>query len=95
MFAGALRSADPVRSLARQRAFFARFLSLPFDDAAAEVYAQIRADMLTAGNPIGPNDMLIAATAIANGLILVTHNTNEFSRVTGLTIEDWETATTP
>ena len=69
-----------------------RLLAVPGrpDDAAAEVYARIRADMLTAGNPIGPNDMLIAAIAIANGLTLVTHNTNEFQRVSGLAIEDWE-----
>ncbi len=90
MFAGALRSTDPVRSLARQTAFFARFISLPFDDAAAEAYGRIRADLLAAGTPIGPNDMLIAAIAVANGLTLVTHNTTEFSRISGLTLEDWE-----
>jgi tRNA(fMet)-specific endonuclease VapC len=90
MLAGSLRSTDPVRSQARQRAFFSRFVSLPFGDAEAEAYARIRAHLLTVGNPIGPNDMLIAAIAVANGLTLVTHNTNEFSRVPGLTIEDWE-----
>jgi tRNA(fMet)-specific endonuclease VapC len=40
---------------------------------------------------ISANDMLIAAIALANNLILVTHNTAEFSRVTGLKTEDWET----
>lgn len=40
--------------------------------------------------PIGPNDMLIAAIALANDLTLVTHNTAEFSRVPGLSLEDWE-----
>jgi tRNA(fMet)-specific endonuclease VapC len=45
----------------------------------------------TQGTPIGGNDLLIAATAIAHGLILVTHNTREFGRVAGLKIEDWET----
>lgn len=39
---------------------------------------------------IGPYDLLIAAIALANNLTLVTHNTNEFSRVPGLVIEDWE-----
>ena len=43
-----------------------------------------------AGQLIGPNDLLIAATALAHGAILVTHNTAEFSRVPGLLIEDWE-----
>jgi tRNA(fMet)-specific endonuclease VapC len=90
MFAGALRSTDPVRSLARQQAFFAPFVSTPFDDAAADHYGRIRAHLLTVGTPIGPNDLLIAAIALANGLTLVTHNTSEFSRVPGLTLEDWE-----
>jgi len=90
MFAGARRSTDPTRSLARQKAFFARFISLPFDDAAADAYGRIRAHLLTAGTPIGPHDMLIAAIAVANGLTLVTHNTDEFRRVPGLALEDWE-----
>lgn len=90
MFAGALRSNNPARSLKRQQAFFARFVSLPFDDAAAESYGQIRAHLLSAGIPIGANDMLIAAIAIANGLTPITHNTDEFARVAGLVWENWE-----
>jgi tRNA(fMet)-specific endonuclease VapC len=46
--------------------------------------------LLTQGRPIGPNDTLIAAIARANGAILITHNSNEFSRVAGLQMEDWE-----
>jgi predicted nucleic acid-binding protein len=42
------------------------------------------------GQLIGGNDMQIAATALAHGLILVTHNTREFSRVPGLQLEDWQ-----
>ncbi|WP_332889082.1 PIN domain-containing protein [Methyloprofundus sedimenti] len=42
------------------------------------------------GKPIGPNDILIAATARAYDVVLVTYNTGEFSRVTGLRLEDWE-----
>jgi tRNA(fMet)-specific endonuclease VapC len=68
----------------------ARYVSLPFDDAAAKEYARIRAYLATAGRIIGGNDMLIAAIAAANGLILITHNTAEFNRVPGLVIEDWE-----
>lgn len=64
--------------------------SLPFDDRCAEEAAQIRADLAAQGKPIGPHDILIAATARAHDAVLVTHNTSEFARVTGLRMEDWE-----
>ena len=67
-----------------------QFRSLAFDDAAAEPYGRIRADLTARGQTIGGNDMLIAAIALANGCTLVTHNTAEFSRVPGLAIEDWQ-----
>jgi tRNA(fMet)-specific endonuclease VapC len=67
----------------------ARFPSVPFDDRAAEQYGRIRAQLASGGLLIGPNDLLIAATALANGLTLVTNNTVEFSRVPSLVIEDW------
>ncbi len=51
---------------------------------------KIRADLSKVGTPIGPYDLLIASIALANNVILVTHNTREFSRVSGLEIEDWE-----
>lgn len=62
---------------------------LSFDMAAARQAAQIRATLEQAGAPIGPYDVLIAATALANRAVLVTHNTEEFGRVPGLTLEDW------
>jgi tRNA(fMet)-specific endonuclease VapC len=65
-----------------------QFDSIPFDDRAAEEYGKLRADLAAQGSPIGPNDLMIASTALANRLILVTHNTAEFGRVSGLTIED-------
>ena len=58
----------------------------------AAVAADIRADLRSRGLPIGPYDVLIAATALANGLVIVTHNTREFSRISGLLIEDWQLA---
>ncbi len=76
--------------LATLQRFFAPFTSVPFDDAAAEVYGTVRADVERAGKPIGPNDLMIAAIALARGLTLVTHDTGEFQRVAGLTIKDWE-----
>ena len=90
LFYGALRSNNPQRSLGRQQGFLNQFVSLPFDDEAAIVYSRIRAELAGRGTPIGANDLQIAAIALANNLILVTHNTREFSRVDGLHIEDWE-----
>jgi len=51
---------------------------------------EIRAALAVAGTPIGPYDVLIAGQALARGLVLVTHNVGEFSRVGGLLIEDWQ-----
>jgi tRNA(fMet)-specific endonuclease VapC len=68
-----------------------RFVSLPFDDRAADEYGGIRAHLARLGTPIGPNDLLIAAIALANGVTLVTYNTAEFRRVPGLLLEDWQT----
>ncbi|MBM3788553.1 MAG: type II toxin-antitoxin system VapC family toxin [Acidobacteria bacterium] len=62
---------------------------LPFDEMAARTAARIRLDLEARGSPIGPIDTLIAATALAHGAILVTHNVREFERVAGLIIEDW------
>lgn len=73
-----------------QQEFLNRFVSLPFDDEATLVYGRIRAQLAALGTPIGPYDLQIAAIAIAHNLILVTHNTAEFSRVDELLIEDWE-----
>ena len=64
------------------------YRSLPFDDAAARRYAEIRDILETRGQVIGPNDLLIAAIALAHGLTIVTNN-REFSRVPGLNVEDW------
>jgi tRNA(fMet)-specific endonuclease VapC len=90
LFYGSRRSNNPAKSLQTQQDFLAQFISLPFDDTAAIVYGRIRAELAKAGTPIGPNDLQIAAIAIAHDLTLVTHNTREFSRVEGLKLEDWE-----
>lgn len=66
------------------------FQVLPFDADDARVAAELRVELRRLGRPIGPFDALIAGQALARKLTLITHNTREFSRVEGLTIEDWE-----
>jgi len=62
----------------------------PFDRDSAERYAQLRVDLQRRGQLIGDHDMQIGAIALVQGLILVTHNTREFSRIPGLQLEDWQ-----
>jgi tRNA(fMet)-specific endonuclease VapC len=90
LFYGSAKSQTPAASRKKQDVFLAPFATLPFDDAAANAYGQLRADLEKAGTPIGPLDMQIAAIALAQQLILVTHNSREFSRIQGLQLEDWE-----
>lgn len=70
-------------------AFLLPFEVAPFADSAAACYAKIRAQLEKLGLPIGPNDLLIAATVIAEQGILVTNNTKEFSRIPELNLENW------
>jgi tRNA(fMet)-specific endonuclease VapC len=90
LFYGARKSERVEHNLAGLRRFLAPLDSLPFDDRAAEEYGLIRADLERAGTPIGPNDLLIAATARAHDCILVTRNTREFTRIVGLRVENWD-----
>ncbi len=64
---------------------------LPFDSECATHAASIRSVLEAAGTPIGPHDILIAATALRHQAALVTRNTREFSRVPGLACVDWHT----
>ncbi|MFU8807459.1 MAG: type II toxin-antitoxin system VapC family toxin, partial [Bradymonadaceae bacterium] len=84
------RSSRVAENLDLLRRFFLPFKSVAFDDPCADHCGRVRAELAAQGTPIGPNDLLIAATALAHDLTLVTHNIREFSRVTGLRMEDWE-----
>lgn len=90
LFFGARKTREPAKVLTALRRFFEPLQSLPFDDACAEEYAVIRAVIEQIGQPIGANDLLIASVARRHDLVLVTHNTREFSRIAGLLLEDWE-----
>ena len=78
---------------AQDAAALAAFLpyveALPLDEDAALHCAEIRSDLKRRGVLIGANDLFIAAHARARGLTLVTNNTTEFQRVSGLAIENW------
>lgn len=89
---GARHSRQVEANLLLLEKFFQPLPSLPFDDRCAAEAGLIRADLAAQGTPIGPNDLLIAATARAYDAVLVTHNTREFARITGLRLVDWEIA---
>ena len=90
MFYGSMKSQNPNKSLKEQNEFLDQFQSLPFDDEAALIFGELRADLAKKGTPIGAYDLQIAAITLANNLTLITHNTREFSRIGNLKIEDWE-----
>lgn len=69
--------------------FLVPFMILDFDQSAAAVYGSVRASLERKGTPIGPMDLLLAAQALSQQLILVTNNVREFRRVAGLQIENW------
>jgi tRNA(fMet)-specific endonuclease VapC len=86
---GAAKSSRPAETRRSVDAFLRPFEILAFGSEAAEEYAAVRLALERAGTPIGERDLLIASTAKAHGLVVVTHNTREFSRVPGLRVEDW------
>ncbi|MGA8053063.1 MAG: type II toxin-antitoxin system VapC family toxin, partial [Burkholderiales bacterium] len=87
---GLTLNAERARKLAPVlQAFFSAIATLPFDEADAQAAAAIRAALKTKGQPIGAYDVLIAGTALARGLVVVTSNVGEFQRIGGLHVQDW------
>jgi len=86
-------SKSSMRYKSENRSRLSAFLNLidvtPFEENATSTYGELRFNLQIKGNLIGTMDMLIAAHAKSNGLILVTDNTNEFERVEGLILENW------
>lgn len=62
---------------------------IAFDESAAERFAEVASDLAESGTPIGAFDTLVAAQALALGLVVVTNNTRHFGRVAGLKVENW------
>jgi tRNA(fMet)-specific endonuclease VapC len=86
---GVQKSARRSQNLQAVEQFTARLEVLPFSVKAAAHFGQIRAELARAGRPCGAYDMLIAAHARSEGLVLITNNVREFQRMPGLRIENW------
>ena len=71
------------------RSFVKDVSVLAFDEGAAERFAEVAADLAASRSPIGAFDTLVAAQALALGLVVVTNNTRHFGRVAGLKVENW------
>lgn len=86
---GIQKTADPSRRKKQLEEFLNTCRVLPFDRKEISAAARIRSQLEKRGEPIGPLDTLIAGTALANDLTLVTHNIREFKRIEGLKVVDW------
>ena len=86
---GILKSTSPQKRIAQLAILKNQVSWVDFDEKSAEATAQIRVELERIGKPIGSYDVQIAGMAVANDLILVSHNTGEFGRVSGLKLEDW------
>jgi len=84
---GALASADPERNWGEAARFLGQVRVLPFGRRTAAVHARLRWALRR--NPIGPHDLVIAATAVAVGARLATGNVRAFSRIEELAVESW------
>ena len=89
LLVGSEKSSQPERVSGEIEALIERHALIGVTGEVARAYARIRADLEKRGTTIGENDLWIAATALAHDATLVTNNTDEFSRVPGLKIEDW------
>ena len=92
LYTGIAKCASPDKEQAKVDLLLQTVMELPFDQTAAREAGRIRGLLESRGEMIGPYDVLLAAHALAAGLILVTANTNEFQRVPGLTVENWQVA---
>lgn len=84
-----LKHRDAHKQLDLFLSFVAQNTVLPLTQGVADIAANIYADVRKSGQPIDDIDLLIAATAVANGLILVTHNRKHFQRIVQLEVENW------
>ncbi|MBN2542704.1 type II toxin-antitoxin system VapC family toxin [bacterium] len=86
---GVQKSSNPGRNKLALLEFIAPIEVLPYNEKCAREYGLIRAKLEKAGSSIGAMDLLIAAHALSLKHVLITNNTREYSRVTGLKVENW------
>ena len=86
---GASKSNWGERTRQNMQLFLAPFNIISFDSRDAASAGMIRGYLEKQGNPIGPYDVQIAGQAVSRSMVMITHNVGEFSRVPGLTMEDW------
>ncbi len=86
---GVAKSTYRKKNEVRLEEFLAPLEILTYDQTAARVYGDIRFQLEKRGRPIGPLDLLIAAHAISQDLVLITNNDKEFKRIKKLQIENW------
>ena len=86
---GVNRSSNPVKNRNALYKLLVKIEVIDYGTEASEFYGIIRNELVRRGMVIGAMDMLIAAHAMSNKLVLITHNTAEFGRISGLEIEDW------
>src|SRR5215470_15465725 len=86
---GADKSSRPKDARGALSEFLLALEIVAFDDHAAMRYGEVRAALAHRGKPVGPLDTLIGSHAHALDVILVTHNTREFSQIEGLRLENW------
>jgi tRNA(fMet)-specific endonuclease VapC len=85
----AVRGEREAKLASVMRAFFAAIATLPFDETDARAAAAVGTALKTKAQPIGAHDILVAGTALARGLVVVTSNATELARIGGLLVEDW------
>lgn len=86
---GVEKSAAREKNALALEAFLLPLEIAPFDTESALAYGKIRAELERQGTPIGSMDTLIAAQAVAQDFMLITHNLKEFERIPGLRCETW------
>ena len=95
LYSGVERCRHPSAEKQKVQVFSATLHLLPFDEDAASHTARIRWHLEQQGKIIGPYDLMLAGQALSLSVPLVTHNTDEFQRVPGLLLEDWQIPAPP